>query len=150
MKSKTSVMLLVAVALGIVTAKVGWDIVSKNKAMGDSTQYTKVLIAKHDLDPGQQIEADDVVSAVVPITTAPKGAIKDVKDIVGRTMIASAAANQTLFEGLLAPVGSPTGLQALVPEGMRAVTVEVNDIERLLSVGSLLQRFFQGRKRGWR
>lgn len=127
MKGKTSVMLLVAIALGVGTAKVGWDLVQKNSPKAESTEYAKVLIAKHDMDPGSVLEAEDLEPARVPAVTAPKNALKDVKDAVGRTVVASVAANQVLFEGLLAPADSPGGLQALVPEGMRAVTVEVNE-----------------------
>jgi pilus assembly protein CpaB len=43
---------------------------------------------------------------------------------------------QPVIESLLAPIGSGSGLQALVPEGMRAITVEINEFS---GVGGLLQ-----------
>src|SRR2546423_5837469 len=99
MKSKTSIMLLVAVALGLVTAKVGWDIISRSHPTADGVKTIKLLVAKHDLDPGLQIEASDVEPAVWPAETAPKNAFKDVKDVVGRTVTSGVVANAPVLEG---------------------------------------------------
>src|SRR6266545_5665769 len=118
MKGKTSVMLMVALTLGIVTAWAGLNIVRQHKPSADNVKTVKLLVAKHDLDPGAELEAADIDIAVWPAETAPKNAFKEVKDVVGRTVIASVVANQPLLEGLITATGSPNGLQALVPEGM--------------------------------
>jgi pilus assembly protein CpaB len=127
MKGKTSIMLLIAVALGLVTAKVGWDLVNKKSQTADGMKTVKVVVAKRDLDAGTQIEAGDLLTTTWPADTAPKNAFSEVKDVVGRTVVGLLVANQPLLDGLMAPIDSPGGLQALVPEGMRAVTVEVNE-----------------------
>ncbi|HEX8521737.1 MAG TPA: Flp pilus assembly protein CpaB [Tepidisphaeraceae bacterium] len=127
MKGKTSIMLLIAVALGLVTAKVGWDIVQKKNQAKDTMKMTKIVVAKRDLDAGTQIEPGDVTTTMWPAETAPKNAFTEVKDAIGRTIVGMVVANQPLLDGLMAPTDSPGGLQALVPEGMRAVTVEVNE-----------------------
>src|SRR2546430_2079830 len=117
MKGKTSVSLLVAVALGLVTAKVGWDLVARNRTPSNTTFATvKVLVAKRDIDTGAQIEAEDIGSTTLSADNAPKGAFHDVKDVVGRTVIGQVITGQTMFDGLLAPADSPGGLQALVPD----------------------------------
>ncbi len=127
MKGKTSIMLLIAVALGLVTAKVGWDLINKKNTAADGMKTVKVVVAKRDLDAGTQIEAADLLTTTWPAETAPKNAFSEVKDVVGRTVVGLLVANQPLLDGLMAPIDSPGGLQALVPEGMRAVTVEVNE-----------------------
>ncbi len=126
MRSKISIMLLIAVALGLVTAKVGWDLVTKKKVAAEM-KMEKVVVAKRDLDAGTQVEPSDVMTVSWPAETVPKNAYTEVKDVVGRTVVGMVVANQPLLEGLMAPIDSPGGLQALVPEGMRAVTVEVNE-----------------------
>jgi pilus assembly protein CpaB len=50
--------------------------------------------------------------------------------------ISPLAKGQTILETLLASVGSGSGLQALIPPGMRAVTLEVNEFS---SVGGMLE-----------
>jgi pilus assembly protein CpaB len=124
---KTSIMLLVALALGLVTAYVGWNIVASNRPHAENVKTVRLLVARHDLDPGKEIEADDVEAAVWPAETAPKGAFMNVKDLMGRTVVSLVPTSGPVLEGSLAPPGSPAGLQALVPEGMRAVTIEVNE-----------------------
>jgi len=124
---KTSIMLLVALTLGVVTAYVGWNIVASNRTQSEGVKTLRLMVARHDLDPGAQVEASDIESAVWPAETAPKGAFTDAKDLVGRTVTSLIAANGPVLDSMLAPADSPGGLQALVPEGMRAVTVEVNE-----------------------
>jgi len=128
MKVKTSISLIVAIALGLITTKVGWDLLANYRvSRDDNGKMAKVVLAKRDLDPGYQIEASDLQMSSVPKETAPESAFKEAKDVVGRTLSTPVVSGQTMFEGLLAPVGASGCLQALVPDGMRAVTVEVSE-----------------------
>jgi pilus assembly protein CpaB len=120
-------MLLVALALGLITAYVGWNIVVSNRQQAEGPKTAKILVARRDLDPGTAIEAADIEAASWPAESAPKGTFTNVKDLIGRTVVSLVAMNAPVLDGSLAPAGSPPGLQALVPEGMRAVTLEVNE-----------------------
>jgi len=127
MKSKTSITLLIAVALGLVTAKVGKDLIQRYTATKAKADVTRVVVAKADLDPGRLLEATDLSVQEFPQSATPKAAFTDPKQVIGRTVSSPVAAGQMMFEGLLAPEGSAGGLQALVPDGMRAVSVEVSE-----------------------
>src|SRR5207237_9613368 len=54
-------------------------------------------------------------------------AFTDTSLLVGRVTESLMAKGQPVLEAMLAPTGSGSGLQALVPTGMRAITVEVNE-----------------------
>ena len=125
MKLKTSVSLMIALVLGLVTAKVGSDLLKKYG--GANAAGVKVVTAKRDMQPGHVIDAADVTLAEVSPKLVPSKAVKDLKDVIGRTVMTQVANGQTIIDGLLAPKGSGSGFQAMVPRGMRAVTLDVSD-----------------------
>jgi Flp pilus assembly protein CpaB len=63
----------------------------------------------------------------MPRAAAPESRFGKPEDLVGRTLVAPVVKGQAMFENLLAPPGVPAGLEALVPKGMRAVTIEVSE-----------------------
>jgi len=58
-----------------------------------------------------------------------------ISDVVGRVAMTQIVKGQPVLDTLLAARGSGGGAQAMIPEGMRAVTVEVNEFN---GVGGLL------------
>lgn len=128
MNAKTLLSLVVAVVLGLAATWVGRNIILGNRALGLSAPDTvKVVVAKTDLEPGRLIVASDVTTIDIPSSSLTKTMFTDPKALVGRAVLAPAVKGQTMFEGLLASPGSEGGLQVLVPEGKRAVSVEVTE-----------------------
>lgn len=116
---------MVALVLGLVTAKVGTDMLKKYR--GNTGAGVQIVTAKKDMEPGYVIEAADVQLAEVSPRLVPAKAVKELKEVVGRTVITSVTTGQPMFDGLLAPPGSGAGFQAMIPAGMRAVTVDVSE-----------------------
>jgi pilus assembly protein CpaB len=88
---------------------------------------TKLIVAARVLEPGTLIrEADlkwgDWTGAV------PEGAIRKKEAIIGRGVISPILGNELFVESRLAPKGGGAGLAALIPKGMRAVAIRVNEI----------------------
>jgi pilus assembly protein CpaB len=79
-----------------------------------------VVVARHDLAPGDVVGADDVVVVEWPTAVLPDGAVGEPP--VGRTVTATILAGEAVVARRLAPDGLG-GVAALVPEGMRAVAV---------------------------
>src|SRR5512139_191824 len=88
----------------------------------------EVVIAAKELPVGLQIEATDLQVRKVPANQAPKGSFQKVEELVGRSVANTILSEEAVLEGRLAPKGSGAGLQAVIPPGMRAVTVRVNDV----------------------
>jgi pilus assembly protein CpaB len=128
MNAKNFLALVVAVALGLAATWVGRNLVLGSRAAaGARPQVARVAFAKADLEPGRLIGPGDVALADAPASSVTKAMFTDAKSLVGRAVITPVVKGQTMFEGLLAPAGAEGGLPALVPVGMRAVSVEVNE-----------------------
>ena len=124
MKFKTSITFMVAIVLGLVTAKVGLDLMKKYRS---ASVPTRVVVAKKDMEPGYVVAAEDLELKEMPASFVPAKALRDGKGAVGRTVTASVIKDYPLVESNLAAPGAGAGLQAMVPAGMRLVTVDVSE-----------------------
>jgi Flp pilus assembly protein CpaB len=81
-----------------------------------------VVVAAHDLDPGDVLGADDVEVRRLPAASVASDAVHEVVD--GMVVSAWTAAGEPVLSSRLAPAGlSPTA--ALLPPGTRGVAVPV-------------------------
>jgi pilus assembly protein CpaB len=85
-----------------------------------------VLAAKN-LDVGIVLKEEDVQMADWP-GQVPQGASTKVQDLIGRGVTTPMYAKEPVVEGRLAPKGAGGGLAAMIPPGMRAVAVRVNEV----------------------
>lgn len=128
MKFRFLIPLLVAVALGVVAAKVGQEMLKRREApSGTQSPQAKVITVKRDFQPGHKLESGDLTLTSLPVESAPEGALSNYSEAVGRVLAIPVARNQSLVGSSLAPEGSGIGLQALLPDGMRAVTIQVDE-----------------------
>jgi pilus assembly protein CpaB len=120
----------IALVLGLISAELVVKQFSKPapKPMSAAPPNAKVVIVKQDLMAGEQLTTDEVDTNELTTPTAPPGSFHDETDVVGRVTAAPLVAGQTITESLLAQQGSVPGLQAVIPPGMRAVTIEVNEV----------------------
>jgi pilus assembly protein CpaB len=127
MNWKTWVPLIIAVILGLIAAKVGRDVLLSRKDSGPDGQLTRIVVAKRDIAPGHTIDANDLTSAAFPPDSVPRGSFRQESELPGRVAAIQVIQGQPLLDSFLAMTGSGAGVQAIVPPGMRAVTVEVNE-----------------------
>jgi pilus assembly protein CpaB len=117
----------VAVVLGLVAAKLAGDMIARNRGNGNSnTKMTRVVVAKESISPGQELKAENLTTTQVAGDGIP-GTKPAAADWAGRVAMAQIDKGQPVLEALLTPLGNGSGLQALVPDGMRAITIEVNE-----------------------
>lgn len=129
MNLKTMIPLVVALILGVVAAKVGHDMMLKGRQSGATGIKTvKVVVAKEELAPGSTIKDTDLTLRDMPAEGLPPSLAKNPAELTGRVLLTQVAKGQVIPESLLAPKGSLGGLAAMVPEGKRAVTLEVNEV----------------------
>ena len=126
MNLKTWIPLGLAIVLGLIAAKVAQDTLSRNRSAGQP-KVLKVVVANGTISPGQALTAEMVTVAPIAAEAAPAGAFTDIGQVVGRTAISSMIKGQPFMDSFLTAKGAGTGLQALVPRGMRAITVDVNE-----------------------
>ena len=129
MNFKTFISLVVATSLGLAAVWVGRQLIfgQSMAASMSRTPMTKVVVAKNDLEPGQQILLEDLTTLEMPTASVPANAFTDPKKLEDRAVVSAVVKGQMMFEALLAGQGVDGGLTALVPKGMRAVSVEVTE-----------------------
>ena len=129
MNVKASVPLIVAIVLGGVAAKVGRDMLSRKEAPKQVTvNVTRLVVAKENITPGTALKLTDLLANSVPETSVTPGTFRDPGVLLNRVVTMPVMKGQPILENMLAPEGSSKGLTAIVPDGMRAVTLEVNEI----------------------
>lgn len=128
MNWKTWVPLAVAIVLGVAAAKMTLDLIKKNRSNAGTTQnLTKVVVAKADIPPGSELTADQLTYGQISTDGASDRVFTSIDAVVGRVAEVDMVKGQTILAPMLAATGSGSGLQALVPVGMRAITIEVNE-----------------------
>ena len=94
----------------------------------ESRQLVHVVAAAQDLPVGKRLAAADLKLVAVDRKDLPQGAILKISDVLDRAVITPVAASELVLERKLAAHGSGDGLTALIEPGMRAVSVQVNEI----------------------
>jgi pilus assembly protein CpaB len=89
---------------------------------------TQVVIAATDLQVGMKLEDKDVREIKLPGGDLPPGYYQRKRDIIGRGVILPIARGEYILPSKLAAENAGAGLPSLVPPGMRAVSVRVNDV----------------------
>ncbi len=119
--------LLAAVVFGLVAA------VSVSRYLASAQAYTKnlsnVVVAKVEIPIGTRIVAEQLTVAQFPKSVAPDGTFPVIDEkLLGRVAVIRIAPREPITESRLAPVGSAGGLQSVIPDGFRAMTVKVDDV----------------------
>jgi pilus assembly protein CpaB len=127
MNVKTWIPLVLAIVLGLVAALMARNVISRNRGTANDGSLVSIVTAAHDIEPGQKITADDLGAAKLPAASVPSGSFQNPADLVDRVSVVRLVKGQHVLENTLAPTGTAAGVQALIPDGMRAITVEVNE-----------------------
>ncbi len=100
----------------------------KKMALAKSMPTIQVVVTSKPLPLGTRVQAADLRLVTWPAAQPVQGMFTRVEDCVNRAVITSMVENEPLLEGKLAPKDGGAGLSATIPDGMRAVSVSVNDV----------------------
>ncbi len=87
-----------------------------------------VVVAAADLSLGAELKKEDLHVASFPAGQAPEGAFAKPEDVIGRGVIVPLVKNEPILAAKLASKEAGAGLPPVIPEGMRAVSVRVNEV----------------------
>ena len=87
-----------------------------------------VVIAASDIATGAKIEDKDVRVVKIPLTIVPPGSLSRKSQVLGRGVILPIARGEFVLPNKLAAENAGSGLPGLIPPGMRAVSVRVNEV----------------------
>jgi pilus assembly protein CpaB len=87
-----------------------------------------VVVANVDLALGAELRPEDLKVVNFPQGQAPDGAFEKPSDVVGRGVISPMVRNEIVIPAKLASKEAGAGLPPVIPDGMRAVSVRVNEV----------------------
>jgi pilus assembly protein CpaB len=93
-----------------------------------TTPTQPIVVAAADLQIATELSTDDLRVVQWPKGNAPEGAFSSPSDLIGRGLISSVVRNEPILAGKLAPKEAGAGLPPVIPPGMRAVSVRVNEV----------------------
>jgi pilus assembly protein CpaB len=88
----------------------------------------QIVVATKAVPAGSVLDRESVALRGIPEVAAPAGAFGRLEDVVDRPVISAIQADEPVVDARLAPKGSGMGLGPMIPPGMRAVSVRVNDV----------------------
>jgi pilus assembly protein CpaB len=91
-------------------------------------QVTQVVVSAENLPLGTRLEPQQLRLVPWPGDNPMPGMFTSIEACVGRALIRTVVQNEPILEANLAPKEAGAGLSATIPEGMRAVSVAVNDV----------------------
>src|SRR5271157_1064608 len=124
MNGKSLTMLILAVFLGLGAMLVTRHLMSKPAAQEESQE---ILVAARDFKEEEILKADMIKTVRTSKAAVPVGAFSSFKDVEERWVRTTMLEGDPIVDKKLGPKGSPPGLVANIPKGMRAYTVDVTE-----------------------
>lgn len=89
---------------------------------------SKIVVAAKKLAMGTRITKEDLKLADWPKSSPLEGSFNDIESVVDRALMVPVEVNEPILESKLASKESGAGLMALIPEGMRALSIQVDSV----------------------
>ena len=122
------IVLVLAVTAGGALALGTYNYMQKAQGRVTSMPTRNVVVSKANLDVGADLTKDDVKTIEWPASAVPAGAFSTVDEVVGRGIIVPVVENEPILPMKLAAKEGGGGLPPAIPEGLRAVSVRVNEV----------------------
>jgi len=117
----------VALALGAFVAFVVYKNLL-NQSASKNEPGIDVVMATSDLQVGSKLEDRDIRLTKVPASLVPPNAYHSASKLIDRGVILPISKGEFILPSKLADEHAGSGLPALIPPGMRAVSVRVNEV----------------------
>jgi pilus assembly protein CpaB len=126
--TRTVVVVVIAVAVAALASFGVYRAIQRMPVREVEVRSLYQVVAALDLPMGTMITKDHVKLVAWPASSpVPKG-FTSVESVLNRGLISSIVANEPLTESKLAPLAAGAGLPPSITEGMRAVSVKVNEV----------------------
>src|SRR6516165_8956331 len=124
MNGRSLILLVLAVALGLGAMLATRVVLSKPPAKEETQD---VIVAARDFKEEEILKPEMVKAARMAKSAVPVGAFSSFKDMEDRWVKTTMLEGDVIIERKLGPKGTPPGLVANIPKGMRAFAVDVNE-----------------------
>lgn len=124
-----------ALAVGLL---VSYSVFNRLKALtgGNNERSVQVVVAANDIQVGSKLADRDVRLAAFPLSSVPPNSFSRKSQVLGRGAVLPIGKGEFILPSKLAAEDAGAGLPSMIPPGMRAVSVRVNDV---VSVAGFVQ-----------
>ena len=124
------IVLLLALASGLAAGWLALNYLRQpNSPISTSApDAVEVVVASRDLPVGHVLEVADIKVAQWPGDAIPEGYSSSVEEVLGRGLIQRVAMNEPLMPAKIALKEAGGGLPIVIPGGMRAVSIRVDEV----------------------
>jgi pilus assembly protein CpaB len=112
----------------LLVAAVFYRMAGSGQRRGHAEGERPLVVATQMVPLGAVLGRDQVRLRPVPESMFPAGGFSRVEDVLERSVISTIQPDEPVLEARLAARGSGIGLAPLIPAGMRAIAVRVNDV----------------------
>ena len=127
-RSRTVLVLVIAVVMAAAASFVVYRTIQKIPVRQVEVANYHVVVAARPISMGTRLKAEDVKVVAWPSSSPVANGHNDVKAVIDRGLLSSVVENEPLTENKLASIESGAGLPPTIPEGMRAMSVKVNEV----------------------
>lgn len=121
----------------VVGLLVSYTVYDRLRAQTSKTpQFVQIVVATSDIQIGSKLSDRDVHLASFPVGSIPPGAFTRLSQVRDRGVITPISRGDFVLPDKLADANAGAGLPSMIPQGMRAVSVRVNDV---VSVAGFVQ-----------
>jgi pilus assembly protein CpaB len=128
MRSRIFAVLALAILAGGGLAYGTYNFMQNQKPVTVNTPTQAVVVAAGDLQLGSELKKEDVAVVQFPAGKTPEGTFANPQEVIGRGLIVPIVKNEPILKAKLASKEAGSGLPPVIPEGMRAVSVRVNEV----------------------
>jgi len=126
--TRTFVVVLIAVAVAAIASFGVFRAIQNMPVREVEVRSLYQVVAARELAMGDLITKDDVKLVAWPASSPVTGGFTNIEAVVNRGLIDGVVAGEPLTEGKLATLEAGGGLPPTITEGMRALSVKVNEV----------------------
>jgi len=124
-----------ALAIGLLVSYTVYNQLQRSRG-ANNERLVQVVVAANDITIGAKLEDRDARLATVPESSVPPNAFNRISQVRGRGAVLPITKGDFILPSKLAGENAGSGLPSMIPQGMRAVSVRVNDV---VSVAGFVQ-----------
>jgi len=156
-RRQTLIALGIALVLGLVAVFLANSFLNRTERERGLGATTKIAVAAVPMDYGTVLTPEKVKMVDYPVASLPPGTFRSVAQLLPagkkRVALRPMLINEPILASKISAEGQGASMASLLPEGMRAATVRINDISGVAgfvqpndSVDVLITRTFEGER----
>ena len=127
-RNRTLVALALAILVGLAASMFVYRQMQQVTVIEPKVEMENIVVAAMPLRLGTRLQAAHLRTVSWPKREPIPGMFSEPQQVYDRALISDVVANEPILDAKLAPIEAGGGLSATIPEGMRALSVAVNNV----------------------